>query len=166
VITRGYLLYGDFRQAEEAAQEALLAIYRQWDRVRLQTAQQRRQHVMKILISRHADHCRLQPLHAQAMTFALGSDGGVVQQVETDALANEVIQAIRGLPAQPRVIALMHWAEKIPLADIAQEMGISASAARTQLTRAQRALSTNLNAPDLAPARGSLNIPLAPLCGM
>ena len=91
--------------------------------MKLLTAGERRQHVMKILISRHADYCRLQPLHASAMTRMLGGHGQMVLDVDRDVLANDVIRAIHDLPAQQRVVALMHWVEKLPVADIAHEMG-------------------------------------------
>jgi RNA polymerase sigma factor (sigma-70 family) len=142
-ITRGYLLYGDLRQAEHAAQEALLAACRHWDHLVALTAAQQRQHVMRALTSRHAEHRRLQPLHARAMTAVLGDGTGVLSHIEGDAPAREMIQAIQNLPPEQRVLALMHWVEKLPLAQIAQDMGISAGTARGHLARARHTLTTS-----------------------
>jgi RNA polymerase sigma-70 factor (sigma-E family) len=111
----GYLLTGDWAQAEELAQDALVRTWWAWSRVRRH--ERPAAYARKVLVNRHRSLLRravLETRHArgsraeEAYLPDLGEDGLVLWA------------AVRRLPPRQRAVLILRYHEDLPEAEVAR----------------------------------------------
>jgi RNA polymerase sigma factor (sigma-70 family) len=113
-----YLMCGDWHSAENAAQAALVRVYRRWDKLNRQDGLTTYAH--KVLVSSVLDQAKRNPRPEQA---------GEIDDRQP------VVAALAGIPAGPRAcVVLRHYAE-LTIEDTAQVLGVSAGTVQNQTTR-------------------------------
>jgi RNA polymerase sigma-70 factor (ECF subfamily) len=149
-IRRALLLYHDRADAEDAAQEALLAAYEHWPtKVSGLEDEERWRFVVAVMINKWTDSRRRLP-RAERTIKRLRRRHEIsssITHLDNEILSRETVQAMRNLPSRQRVVAVLHWIEEMPLTEIATLLGISASTARSHLNRAGTALRKQLGEP-------------------
>lgn len=126
-----YLMCGDWHRAEDAAQDALVRIYRRWDKLRRQDGLNTYAH--KVVVSVVLDQAR-RPWRREQSTAEPGElprpDGaGAVDDRQV------VIAALAGIPAGQRAcVVLRHYAD-LSIEETAQVLGISAGTVKSQTSR-------------------------------
>jgi RNA polymerase sigma-70 factor (ECF subfamily) len=151
-VKRALWFYHDLPDAQDAAQEALLAVYRQWQgKVSGLDEEERWRFVVTVLANKWKSECRRQPRAERAMRL-LGwrhEISSSIAHLDNEVLSRETVRAVRNLPPQQRVIAALHWIEGMTLVEAAEMLGISASTARTHLDRARNTLRKQVGEPGL-----------------
>jgi RNA polymerase sigma-70 factor (ECF subfamily) len=160
-VHRAYLLYGDWHQAQDAAQDALVAAYQQWEsKIASRSDDERWLFILRVLANRRVSNLRRRIVHGKAVALlhrrVTGSQS--IIHVETDVQVREAIRLMHALPSRQRIVAVLHWVEDIPLAEIASILGISASATKEHLARARTALRKQLD--EITPAISVVREPL------
>jgi RNA polymerase sigma-70 factor, ECF subfamily len=140
MVRLAYALSGSRLGAEEIAQDAFLAAYRNWGRVgglELPAAWVRK---VVVRIAGRAVHRRILEARAYARLLARRPPGWVEPPAE-DA---EVWQAVRALPkGQAQVIALYYVAD-YSVAEVARTLGLTEGTVKQQLHRGRQALAGRL----------------------
>ena len=141
-----YLMCGDWHRAEDAAQDALVRIYRRWDR--LNRVQGLNTYAHRVVVSVVLDQAK-RPWRREHSTAEPG------EQLRPDHAAtidhrHQVITALAGIPAGQRAcVVLRHYAD-LSIEETAQVLGIGTGAVKSQTSRGLTALREQLNRP--APA--------------
>ncbi|WP_433002903.1 SigE family RNA polymerase sigma factor [Kribbella sp. CA-294648] len=126
-----YLMCGDWHRAEDAAQDALVRIYRRWDKLHRQDGLNTYAH--KVVVSVVLDQAR-RPWRREHSTAEPGElprpDGaGIVDDRQV------VIAALAGIPAGQRAcVVLRHYAD-LSIEETAQVLGISTGTVKSQTSR-------------------------------
>jgi len=138
-----YLLTGDVHQAEDLVQNALLQLYRAWDRVA--DSSSRDGYVRRILVNENNSSWR------KAWRKREVSSGFEVRERSRDTTGdidthNAVWGLVKTLPPKQRAVIVLRYFEDLAVETIAEVMGISAGTVKSQ---ANRALATLRAHPDL-----------------
>ena len=108
----GYLLTGDWAQAEELAQDALVRTYWAWSRVRRH--QRPAAYARKVLVNRHRSLLR------RAVLEARHARGGRPEEAHQPDLGEDGLvlwAAVRRLPARQRTVLVLRYHEDLPEAE-------------------------------------------------
>jgi RNA polymerase sigma-70 factor (sigma-E family) len=140
-----YALTGDYREAEDLLQTALLKIYAAWHRV--DTADAPDAYVRRILVNQVISWRRRPRHHAEIV-----SDAPPEQAVEShEAVVAEsaaMWEALRQLPPRQRAVVVLRFYEDLSERDIADLMKVSPGTVKSQcsaaLTKLRSALSTDV----------------------
>jgi RNA polymerase sigma factor (sigma-70 family) len=137
VVQLAYALSGSRLAAEDIAQEAFLRAFRDWEAIRNPSAW-----VRKVAVRRATRIMHRRLLEARALGRLVAGRGLAIAELpEQDA---QVWRAVRALPRrQAQVIALRYVAD-VPVAEIAQTLGVAEGTVKAQLHRARQALATRL----------------------
>ena len=133
-----YLLCGDWHEAEDLAQNALLAVLRRWDKLRWPEAAAgyARAAMYRIFISerRHV-RWRLETTHAEVpdKPSADGGGGGCENAV-TDRMV--LLEALGQLPPRQRAAVMLRYIEDLDVTRTAEILECEPSTIRSQTTRA------------------------------
>jgi RNA polymerase sigma factor (sigma-70 family) len=140
MVKLAYALSGSRLAAEEIAQEAFLAAYRDWQRVAW--LDQPAGWVRKVVVRIAGRTVHRRVLEAKAYArLRVGRPPGFVEPPATDA---EVWRAVRALPkGQAQAIAL-HYVADYSVAQVAQTLGLSEGTVKQQLHRGRQALASRL----------------------
>jgi RNA polymerase sigma-70 factor (sigma-E family) len=138
----GFLLTGDWAQAEDLAQETLVRVYWRWSLVRRHAHPEA--YARKVLVNRHRSllrRLRLEARHANP-TRAETVDLGAREQV----LA--VQAAIRRLPARQRavLILILRYHEDLPEREVARLLRVPVGTVKSSTNRALARLRRELRA--------------------
>jgi RNA polymerase sigma-70 factor (ECF subfamily) len=139
----------DPNEVEDAFQEALLTVWKRWDRIRTHPNPQAL--VLQICIHAAYDALRRKARHAKRLEA-----GGIPQEIvdpspsaaqdisstEQDA---QVLRAIGSLPKNQARAILLHAVEEIPYVDIAAAMDCREATVRKHVARARAKLRTLLS---------------------
>ncbi|ARQ71516.1 SigE family RNA polymerase sigma factor [Streptomyces marincola] len=155
LVTAVYALTGDLGDAEDAVQEAYARAWQRWDRLAAEgdPTPWVRTVALRLAVStwrktrnRLRAHLRHGPPPA-------------VPSAAPDHVA--LVTALRELPRDQRVAVVLHHVLDLPVAQVAQETGVSEPAVRTRLSRARRTLRARLTE-ERAPHRLSFTMPGTP----
>jgi RNA polymerase sigma-70 factor, ECF subfamily len=137
VVRLAYALSGSRLAAEDIAQEAFLRAFRDWEAIRNPSAW-----VRQVAVRRAGRTVHRRLLEARALARLVAGRGPAVTGLpEQDA---KVWRAVRALPRrQAQVIALRSVAG-VPVAEIAQVLGLAEGTVKAQLHRARVALAARL----------------------
>jgi RNA polymerase sigma-70 factor (sigma-E family) len=145
----GFLLTGDWAQAEDLAQEALVRVYWRWSLVRRQAHPEA--YARKVLVNRHRSllrRLRLEARHA-GRERAEPLDLGPREELLV------VREAIRRLPARQRTVLVLRYHEDLPEREVARLLRIPVGTVKSLGSRAMTRLRRDLERqlPDRADSR-------------
>ena len=136
-----YRMLSDRNLAEDAAQETFLRAYRRLDRY------DDRRSARTWILSIAAHHCidvlrrrrllSFQPIEEMEIPSAMPDPESALIRREAE---QEVASLLRGLGPEERAIVTLRYWYDLPIEDIGAAVGMSASAVRTRLYRARRAM--------------------------
>jgi RNA polymerase sigma-70 factor (sigma-E family) len=137
----GFLLTGDWAQAEDLAQEALVRVWWRWSLVRRQAHPEA--YARKVLVNRHRSllrRLRVEARHASQARVEAGDRGQPEQRLTVRA-------AIRRLPARQRAILVLRYHEDLPEREVARLLRIPVGTVKSSTSRALARLRRDLGAP-------------------
>jgi RNA polymerase sigma-70 factor (sigma-E family) len=137
----GFLLTGDWAQAEDLAQESLVRVYWRWSLVRRQAHPEA--YARKVLVNRHRSllrRLRLEARHAR-QTRVEAADPGQRDELLT------VRAAIRRLPARQRAVLILRYHEDLSEREVARLLRIPVGTVKSSANRALTRLRRDLRAP-------------------
>jgi RNA polymerase sigma-70 factor (sigma-E family) len=125
----GFLLTGDWDQAEELAQEAMARTFAAWSRVR---HTQRAAYARKVLLNRHRSLLRRAVVEAR---HALTSRPQ--QWHEPDFGGDDLVlwQALQRLPARQRTAIVLRYYLDLPEAEVARLLGVPVGTVKSLVHR-------------------------------
>ena len=143
-----YLLCGDWHRAEDAAQDALVRIYRRWTRLDRDSGLATYAHrtVVSVVLDQAKRPWRREHTVDELRDSASPDHLGVVDDRQL------VVQALAELPARQRAcVVLRHYAD-LSEADTARVLGISVGAVKSQTSRGLGRLRDVLNQSERIPS--------------
>jgi RNA polymerase sigma-70 factor, ECF subfamily len=146
----GYLLTGDWAQAEELAQDALVRTYRAWSRVR--RTQRPGAYARKVLVNRHRSLLRRAAVEARHLAGRRPEEP-VQSDLGTDGLV--LWSAVRGLPARQRAVLVLRYHEDLPEAEVARLLGLPLGTVKSLAHRGLARLRGELGSPAMEESRGT-----------
>jgi RNA polymerase sigma-70 factor (sigma-E family) len=150
----GYWLTGDWGQAEELAQEALVRAYWRWPLVR--RLDQPGRYARKVLVNRYRSLLRRALVEARHV----GRARAPVQPPPGDHEGSLVLwAAVRRLPPRQRAVIVLRYQEDLSEAEVARLLRVSVGTVKSTASRAIARLRDELGPPasDLArPASGEM----------
>jgi RNA polymerase sigma-70 factor (ECF subfamily) len=142
VVGLAYALCGDWGAAEDLAQDAFFAAYRQWSRIG--SYDHPGAWVRRVVANRAVS--RRRRLTSEAVAVArLAARRRPTS--EAPPLDQEVWTAVRRLPARQAQVFALTYVDDLSLDQVAAVLQISAGTAKTHLQRARAALTASLTPP-------------------
>ncbi len=146
-----YLLVGDWGDAEDLAQEAMVRTYRAWGRI---TERERpAAYARTVLVNRHRSLLRRAKVEAKHAVHRQPDAPSVVEGVGDDQVV--VWQALQTLPPRERAALVLRFYEDLPQSEIAQLLGIPVGTVKSLTHRALGRLRRVLGPQTLAGAEDS-----------
>jgi RNA polymerase sigma-70 factor (sigma-E family) len=146
----GYLLTGDWAQAEELAQDALVRTYRVWSRVRRHDRPGA--YARKVLINRHRSLLRRAAVEARHLAGRRAEEA-CAAELGTDGLV--LWAAVRRLPARQRAVLVLRYHEDLPEAEVARLLGLPVGTVKSLAHRGLARLRGELGSPAMEDTRGT-----------
>jgi RNA polymerase sigma-70 factor (sigma-E family) len=140
----GYLLTGDWAQAEELAQDALVRTWWAWSRVRRH--ERPAAYARKVLVNRHRSLLRravLETRHARGSR----TEEGYQPDLGEDGLV--LWAAVRRLPARQRAVLVLRYHEDLPEAEVARLLRLPLGTVKSLTHRGLARLRVELGSPAL-----------------
>jgi RNA polymerase sigma-70 factor (sigma-E family) len=130
----GYLLCGDWHEAEEMVQETLARVFVHWSRI--EKSDNPEAYVHKVLVNEARQRWRRRrptvTTDAAALSVSDGTDERAVQA--------ELIAALRRLPTRQRAAVVLRYFEQLSEAETAAALGCSIGTVKSTTHRAVAAL--------------------------
>jgi len=126
-----YLLCGDWHEAEELAQEALARTFVHWKRV--ETAANPDAYVRKIIVNEARQRWRRRYRHHDPLRAV---DEAVEDGTHQRAVHDELMAALRALPARQRAAVVLRYFEQLSEAETAAVLGCSVGTVKSSTHRA------------------------------
>ena len=134
-----YVLSGDRSLAEDYAQEAFAAAYRNWDKV--STYSDPAAWTRRVLANRVTSGFRRSITRTKAL-LRVRSEEYVIPEMEV--LAESTWKEVRGLPARQAQVVALRFYDQRGIAEIAAILDCSPSTVKTHLQRAKATLAKRL----------------------
>lgn len=138
------LLLGDAAAAEEVVQEAFLATYAGWWRIR--RPERAAWYLRAAVVNQCRSRGRRRASEQRGNRTVWASEAAVPDRFDTervgDALA--LLEAVRALPGRQREAVVLFYYEDLSEADVAAALGCSVGTVKSQLSKARNALSRRL----------------------
>jgi RNA polymerase sigma-70 factor (sigma-E family) len=137
----GYLLTGDWDQAEELAQEAMARTFAAWSRVR--GYDRPAAYARKVLVNRHRSLLRRAVVEARHTLTSRPQEWH-----EPDFGGDELVlwQALRQLPARQRMAIVLRYYLDLPEAEVARLLGVPVGTVKSLVHRGLARLRDRLGA--------------------
>jgi RNA polymerase sigma-70 factor (sigma-E family) len=125
----GYLLTGNWTEAEDLAQETMVRVYRAWGRI----AERDRPgaYARSVMVNRHRSMLRRTLVEAK---YAVHRATDPI--VEDDTESTELFDALKTLPLRERQAIVLRFFEDLPVAEVAKILGIPAGTVKSMTHRA------------------------------
>jgi RNA polymerase sigma factor (sigma-70 family) len=127
----------NWQVAEEATQEAYIAVAKHWRDRQDRTDSENLSYVIKITRNKIADHYRhnerLSPLEDEHDPPAVGADCG--QLLDQRVLFKAVIDVLESQAEKSQAVGYMYFIDGFEVAEIAEALEVKASTVRTQVQR-------------------------------
>ena len=133
IVRTAYLMLGDREAAEDVAQEAFVRLYARWRRV---SGYDRPGAWVRRVAIRLASRARRRP---STLSLLPEQPGRSDPQADPD-----LRRALLSLPPSQRAAVVLHYLEDLPVAQVAETMGVATSTAKVHLHRARKRLATLL----------------------
>jgi RNA polymerase sigma-70 factor (ECF subfamily) len=146
VVGLAFALCGDWGAAEDLAQDAFFAAYRQWSR--LASYDHPGAWVRRVGANRAVSRRRRLVSEAKALT-RLG--GRRRPSSDLPPIDDEVWAAVRRLPARQAQVFALTYVDDLSLEQVGGVLQISPGTAKTHLQRARAALAASLTSPPTSP---------------
>lgn len=141
MVAVAYAASGSRLAAEDIAQDAFLAAYRQWERVG--GLNNPGTWVRRVVINRSVSAVRTRVVAARAVVRV----GGRTDRVELDPVPAEsehLWAEVRRLPKRQRQVVVLRYVDQLILAEIGDVLGCSKETVNTHLRRANATLALRL----------------------
>jgi RNA polymerase sigma-70 factor (sigma-E family) len=125
-----YALCGDWHTADDLVQTTFVKLYPRWRRVQDGSVDA---YVRRILVNTYLSHVRK---HRREKVVAEVPDAPA-QQADTH---DDLIQALRRLPAQQRAVVVLRHLEDLSIADVADVLQLAEGTVKSQSSRGIAAL--------------------------
>jgi RNA polymerase sigma-70 factor, ECF subfamily len=148
LIALAYALSGSRPVAEDLAQEALLAAFKNWERVR--ELESPDGWVRRVVANRAVSNVRRRIVEVTTMSTRLrlhDEEGSTIGAIPADT--EHVWAAIRKLPRRQAQVITLRTLDRSTVAEIADVLEISEEAASTHLRRARQTLTRQLTRGDI-----------------
>lgn len=132
----------DRTAAEDLVQEAFIRLARAAHRI--QDADRAAAYLRSIVINLARDHNRRGLMSLRHRPAAEVDHRSAEDHVTDDESRRQVINALRALPRRQRDCIVLRYYAELPVADIADTLGLSPNSVKTHLQRGLRALSAQL----------------------
>ena len=129
IVRTAQLMLGDRAAAEDVAQEAFVRLYARWRRV--SRYDKPGAWVRRVAI-RLASRARRRP---STLALVPEQPGAADPQADPD-----LRRALLSLPPNQRAAIVLHYLEDLPVAEVAETMGVATSTAKVHLHRARKRL--------------------------
>jgi RNA polymerase sigma-70 factor (sigma-E family) len=133
IVRTAYLIVGDRAAAEDVAQEAFVRLYARWRRV---SRYDRPGAWVRRVAIRLATRARRRESTLQLEPEQPGTTDTTVDP--------DLRRAILSLPPNQRAAIVLHYLEDLPVAQVAEAMGVATSTAKVHLHRARKRLAVLL----------------------
>ncbi|MGH9185687.1 MAG: RNA polymerase sigma factor [Acidimicrobiales bacterium] len=138
VVAFAYSLCGSWGGAEELAQEAFLAAYREWDRIGAYLSPEA--WLRRVVANRAASGWRRRGSEARALTKLAGRR----EEPLAAGIDHEFWTAVRALPDRQAQVVALHYLEDRSVDEIAAILELASGTVKVHLHRARLALAEAL----------------------
>jgi RNA polymerase sigma-70 factor (sigma-E family) len=137
----GFLLTGDWGEAEELAQEAMARTFAAWSRVR--GYDRPAAFARRVLLNRHRSLLRRAVVEARQVLASRPQE-----HHEPDFSGDDLVlwQALRRLPARQRAAIVLRFYLDLPEAEVARQLGVPVGTVKSLVHRGLRRLRERLGA--------------------
>jgi RNA polymerase sigma factor (sigma-70 family) len=142
VVGLVYALSGSRLAAEDVAQEAFMAAYRNWDR--LATYDRPDAWVRRVAIRLQGRVAKRRMLEVRALVRSALSRDHVVEVAEVSAEVAELWQAVRRLPKRQAQVLTLYYQAGYRIAEIAATLELAEGTVKAHLHHGRRALADRL----------------------
>jgi RNA polymerase sigma-70 factor (sigma-E family) len=136
----GFLLTGDWGEAEELAQEAMVRTFAAWEQVR--HYQQPAAFARKVLLNRHRSLLRRAVVEAR---HALRTEPNEAQPLPFSGEELVLWQALRQLPTRQCHAIVLRFCLDLPEAEVARQLGVPAGTVKSMVHRGLQRLRAQLD---------------------
>jgi RNA polymerase sigma-70 factor (ECF subfamily) len=140
VVALAYALSGSRSGAEDLAQDAFMAAYRDWDRIG--RYEDPGSWVRRVVANRSVSAFRRRVAELRAVARLVGAAS--TTPTELDPAAGDVWTAVRRLPRRQAQVVALRYLEDRSIEDIASILECSAGAVKQHLFRARQTLADHL----------------------
>lgn len=142
-----FSLTGDHAEADDVAADALVETWRNWERVT--AADHPLAYVRRIVVNRAADRLRTKGRDRRGLRL-LGPLGSLIHTPDPGT-ALDLHAAILRLPPRRRACVVLRYVHDLPFAQVAETLGITEGAAKSQVSKGLVQLRQWLDTPDGSP---------------
>lgn len=136
-----YAMCGDWHLAEDIVQATFIRLYRQWRRVRLETADA---YARRILINVFLSG--LPKRRREHVTESVPDAAALEGRSSEDRL--DMAAALVGLSPRQRAMVVLRFMEDLPVAEVAKLLGVAEGTVKSQTARGVQSLRTALRMPE------------------
>jgi RNA polymerase sigma-70 factor (sigma-E family) len=148
----GFLLTGDWVQAEELAQDALVRVYRVWPRVRRLGHQGA--YARRVLVNRHRSLLRRARIEARRAMLTHGREA-YLPDLGEDAMV--LWAAVRDLPPRQRAVLVLRFHEDLTEAEVARLLRLPLGTVKAPSHRGLARLRVTLGSTATKSPRGGMS---------
>lgn len=143
---RWYPFYSDPEDLEEDVQDTMLAVFRQWHKMKSWSREEQVKYTEGVMKNKYADTYRERgKIKRLRNRLQFRRNHSHLIHVEESALKNEAVKALMSLPSKQRLTLGLHVLEGMSYAEIAIYLGMKSSTVRTHVNRARKTLNEQFN---------------------